>query len=95
MLFMARMKVNWPRDIDPQEAQALTTAERQYSARLQRSGKWKHLWRTTGYFGNISIFEVDSHEEMHEILANLPFFPFIDLELVPLSAHPGRVVDEH
>lgn len=91
MLFMVRMSVDWPTEMDAQAASALTKRERAYSAMLQRSGVWKHLWRTTGSIGNISIFNVTSHEHLHEVLTNLPFFAFITMEITPLSEHPGKV----
>lgn len=91
MLFLVKMRVDWPRDMPDEDAEALQVAERDYSADLQHKGVWKHLWRTTGVFGNVSVFDVQSHEELHEVLTNLPFFPFITLEITPLSQHPGRV----
>lgn len=94
MLFLVKMKVVWPRDMPPEDAKALQVAERNYSADLQRKGIWKHLWRISGVFGNISVFDVQSHEELHDVLTNLPFFPFITLEITPLSEHPGRVPDD-
>lgn len=91
MLFLVRMTVDWPRDLPEAEAARLTAAERAYSARLQEAGTWRHLWRSSGKFGNISVFDVASHEELHEILSSLPFFPFVTMEVEPLSRHPGRI----
>ncbi|WP_298937250.1 muconolactone Delta-isomerase family protein [uncultured Ruegeria sp.] len=93
MLFLVKMSVDWPRDMPPDEASALQKAERAYSANLQRKGVWKHLWRTTGIFGNISVFDVQSHEELHEVITGLPFYPYITLDITPLSQHPGRIED--
>ena len=94
MLFLVKMQVDWPRDMAPDDAEALQKAERTYSADLQRKGVWKHLWRTTGIFGNVSVFDVQSHEELHEALTNLPFYPFLTVEITPLSRHPGWVMGD-
>ena len=94
MLFMVQMTVDWPRNMPEDEASRLRDAERAYSADLQRKGVWKHLWRTTGIFGNVSIFDVQSHEELHDVLTGLPFYPFLTIEITPLSDHPGRIDPE-
>ncbi|SLN71084.1 Muconolactone Delta-isomerase [Roseivivax jejudonensis] len=91
MLFLVRMEVDWPKDMDPEAGRALVEAERTYSQRLQRYGKWRHLWRIAGVFGNVSVFDVDSHDELHEILSNLPFFPYLNIEITPLARHPSRI----
>ena len=93
MLFMVKMKVNWPRDLDEDEGQALVQRERDYAMDLQKRGVWLHLWRTSGIFGNVSIFDVESNEKLHEILSGLPFFSIITMEITPLSRHPSRIVD--
>lgn len=94
MLFLVKMTVDWPREMPKVEAEALQEAERSYSAELQRKGLWKHLWRTTGVFGNVSVFDVESHEVLHDALTGLPFFPYLTLEITPLSRHPGWVMPD-
>ncbi len=44
-----------------------------------------------GQFANLSIFDVDSHEELHDILWNLPLFPYMTIEVTPLSQHPSDI----
>jgi len=53
----------------------------------QRKGKWIGLWRIAGMHGNYSLFDVDSHEELNEILWSLPLFDRIDFEVVALCRH--------
>lgn len=91
MLFKVEMKVNWPNDLSPNDGAALKEKERVYSAALQETGVWLHLWRTTGQFGNVSIFDVASNDALHEVLTGLPFFPFMTLTVTPLSSHPSRI----
>lgn len=93
MLFLVKMKVNWPRDLNDEDGRALVERERNYSMDLQKNGVWLHLWRTSGLFGNVSVFDVKSNEELHEVLSGLPFFPFITMEITPLSHHPSRITD--
>lgn len=93
VLFLVRMRVDWPSDLGEAEGAVLKAREKDYAQAHMRAGTWKHIWRETGQFGNVSIFEVDSHEELHEILSGLPFFPFLTLEVVALSRHPSALAE--
>nr|WP_307855558.1 muconolactone Delta-isomerase family protein [Kibdelosporangium banguiense] len=55
---------------------------------LQQCGKWLHLWRITGEYANFSIFDVESNDELHTLLAGLPLFPYMDIHVTPLATHP-------
>lgn len=89
MLFHVRMDVAIPRDLDP-DVRATTVAEEKARAlEIQRSGKWPHIWRVVGQYSNISIFDVESNAELHEILGSLPLFPFMTITVAPLTTHPS------
>ena len=91
MLFHVRMDVAVPRDLDPAERAELLATEKARALDHQRSGKWVHLWRVVGQYSNISIFDVDSSDELHEILWNLPLFPFMTIAVTPLTEHPSAL----
>jgi muconolactone D-isomerase len=91
MLFHVRMTVSLPGDIDAAWRKELLDAEKQYSRRLQQSGQWLHLWRVAGQQANISVFDVESVDALHDILWNLPLFPFLTLDIVPLATHPSAI----
>jgi muconolactone D-isomerase len=93
MLYLVHMTVEIPRELTAEERKRLATAERERSAALQRAGKWTHLWRVAGRYANVSVFEVDSHDELHDILWSLPFFPYLTIEITPLSRHPSKIAD--
>jgi muconolactone D-isomerase len=94
MLYLVRMRVDLPHDLDPRQAQRLKEAERERSRELQEQGKWRHLWRVAGQYGNVSVFDVESHDELHEMLWSLPFFPYLTIDVTPLSRHPSRVGED-
>jgi muconolactone D-isomerase len=75
MLFHARMDVRLPHDLDPQGRAGIVAREKAYSQELQRSGKWPHLWRIVGEYSNISIFDVESTDELHQLLSHLRCSP--------------------
>jgi muconolactone D-isomerase len=91
MLFHVRMDVAIPRDLDPDERARLVATEKQRALELQRKGTWAHLWRIVGQYSNISVFDVDSTDELHEILWSLPLFPFMTVQVTPLAQHPSAL----
>jgi muconolactone delta-isomerase len=35
--------------------------------------------------------DVESHDELHQILSGLPLFPYMDVQVTPLAKHPSKV----
>jgi muconolactone D-isomerase len=91
MLFHARMDVCLPQDLDPEVRADIVAREKAYSQELQRSGKWPHLWRIVGEYSNISILDVESNDELHDLLSGLPLFPYMTIRVTPLATHPSDV----
>lgn len=94
MLTMVRMSVQIPLDFDKQEAERLRAREKERFQELQRSGKWRHIWRAVGHYANVSIFDVESHSELHDILTGLPLYPFMEMEVTPLCRHPSSLHED-
>jgi muconolactone D-isomerase len=91
MLFQVQMDVRLPHAMPEQEATALKHRERERAQALQREGKWRHLWRIAGRYANVSVFDVESPQELHDILSTLPLFPFMEITVTPLCRHPSSV----
>lgn len=91
MLFHVEMHVNLPTDMDPDVAAMLKADEKAMAQELQRAGTWRHLWRVVGRYANVSIFDVESGDELHEILSNLPLFPYMDVTVTALTRHPSAI----
>ncbi|MFT4002933.1 MAG: muconolactone Delta-isomerase [Rhizobium sp.] len=94
MLFHVRMDVSIPRDLPQAEASEIIAREKAYSQELQRSGKWRHIWRLAGEYANYSIFDVKDNEELHAILTGLPLFKFMTIKVTPLLRHPSSIRDD-
>lgn len=88
-LYAVRMDVTVPADLPGRED--LLAREKAYSQDLQRSGTWVHIWRITGQYSNLSIFDVADNDALHELLWGLPLFPFMDIEVTPLGSHPSAI----
>lgn len=91
MLYLVRMDVHLPQDMPATEAEEIKTREKAYSQDLQRTGKWQQLHRIVGEYANYSVFDVDSHDELHTILSALPLFPYMTLQVTPLARHPSSI----
>ena len=92
MLYMLEMTVKIPPGQDEEMFDALKLAEKAYVQRLQREGKWKHIWRVTGRFANVSILDVENHDELHDIVTKMPLWAYLDIKVTPLSKHPTSIV---
>ncbi len=91
MLYLVHMLVDIPSTMPAEEAAHIKAREKAYSQELQRSGKWPHLWRVVGEYANYSVFDVQSNDELHDILSQLPLFPFMKITVTPLAKHPSSV----
>ncbi|RZU15779.1 muconolactone delta-isomerase [Kribbella rubisoli] len=88
MFFHVRMDVQLPPGLD---AAPLLAQEKARAAELQRSGVWPGLWRVVGEYANISIFDVPTNDDLHEILSSLPLFPYMKIHVTPLATHPSKI----
>jgi muconolactone D-isomerase len=91
MLFHVTMDVAIPHDMAPDQRTELIGREKAYSRELQRKGTWVHIWRVVGRYSNVSIFDVDSSDELHDILWNLPLFPYMTVTVSALCPHPSAI----
>lgn len=91
MLFLAHMQVNIPDTVPTERADRLKADEKALAQELQKSGKWRHLWRVAGQYANYSVFDVESNDELHQLLMSLPLYPFMKIEITPLAQHPSAI----
>ncbi|SOY60630.1 muconolactone Delta-isomerase [Cupriavidus taiwanensis] len=91
MLFMAEMTVRIPASLDPQLVEQLKADEKAMSQRLQREGKWRHLWRVVGQYANVSIFDVSDNDALHTLLTALPLYPYMEIKVTPLAQHGSAI----
>jgi muconolactone D-isomerase len=91
MLFLVRMDVAVPTDLDPEVRTRLLADEKERARQLQEDGVWLHLWRVVGQYANYSVFDVESGEALHDILWSLPLFPYMTIEVTALARHPSAL----
>jgi muconolactone D-isomerase len=94
LLFHVEIIVKIPQDVQSEKIQALSAAEVERAKTLQRQGKWLHIWRIVGKWANISVLNVKDGAELHEILTSLPLYPYMEVKVTALCAHPASIEDE-
>jgi muconolactone D-isomerase len=94
MLFHVRMDVHIPHNADTKHVDKLRADEKERAEQLQRDGTWRHLWRIVGEYANISIFDVEGPEQLHDVLTSLPLFPFMQIKVIPLCRHPSAIAPD-
>lgn len=94
MLFMVQMDVNVPHDVDQTVFQEELAAEKARAQALQQEGTWRHLWRVAGQYANVSIFDVESPAELHDIMNSLPLFKYMTTRVTALCRHPSSIHDD-
>src|SRR5699024_8974737 len=91
MLFLARMDVNFPDSLTPEQTADFQARETEYSGNLQATGIMRALSRVLGPNANYSIFDVDDHDELHTSLSGFPMFKYMDVKITPLANHPNAL----
>jgi len=91
VLYLVRMDVNIPADLPVETVNEIKVREKAYSQDLQRDGRWCHIWRVVGEYANYSVFDVASNDELHQLLSQLPLFPYMKIAVTPLAAHPSAI----
>ena len=89
MEFLVRIDIGWPADGDPDQLARLVAAERVRAAELATEGRLRRLWRVPGERANWGIWEAPDATELHAALRSLPLFPWLDIHVQPLAAHPS------
>jgi muconolactone D-isomerase len=94
MLFHVEMTVNIPPDMDVVRLEKLKATEKAMCQDLQAKGIWRHIWRIAGRYANVSVFEVESPAQLHDLLAGLPLFPYMEIEVQALCRHGSSLRDD-
>ena len=88
MEFLVRIDVGLPSDIPDEARNELTAAELARGRALQDAGSLVRIWRVPGRHANIGVWRAADATELHGLLATLPLFRFMDIEVQALACHP-------
>lgn len=89
MEFLVSIEVQFPSDGDAEELDRLTQGERARARELTDAGVLKRIWRVPGRRANWGLWEAADATALHGYISSLPFFPYLDVEVMPLAEHPS------
>lgn len=72
MLFLLWFKIKQPENISQKQLMEIWKREAEAALSVVKAGKIKGLYKISGKREVIAIIDVNSHEELDEILENLP-----------------------
>jgi muconolactone delta-isomerase len=87
MEFLVRIQLSLPPDMDPAARTELLEQERARGFELKQEGMIVRIWRIPGRLANVGIWRAPDATALHEAIASLPVFPWIDADVVPLAVH--------
>lgn len=91
MEFLVRFEINQPESMTPDERERLRVIERARAMELREQGVLKRLWRIPGRRAVVGLWETSDATALHEALASLPMFPWMDVDVEPLATHPQEM----
>lgn len=89
MEFLLNIVVTWPPDGDPEERDRRIKAEGVRARELAAEGIIKRVWRVPGQWANWSLWEAPDATALDAAVKSLPMWPYLDVEVIPLAAHPN------
>ena len=89
MEFMVHITNKFPADGDKDLLNQLVKQESARASELATKGVIKKIWRRTGQKSNVGIWVASNATELHAAISSLPFFPWLEVEIWPLSDHPN------
>jgi muconolactone D-isomerase len=88
MKFLVQIHVKLPPTLTDAERKQLAGAELERGRELKAAGAIVGIWRVPGAIRNVGIWEAADATELHDLIASLPLFPYIDAEVTALGQHP-------
>ena len=88
MEFLVNIQINWPLDMDPAFKEEISQAERRHAAGLIERGHLVRMWRVPGRTENWGLWRAADATQMHDIISNLPVWPWMDVTVHAMAVHP-------
>nr|WP_062339395.1 muconolactone Delta-isomerase family protein [Herbidospora sakaeratensis] len=88
MEFLVRFETRLPDGMSDAERTRLKEAERARARELRADGTLRRLWRVPGRRAVIGLWEAPDATALHDALASLPQWPWLDVTVEPLATHP-------
>jgi muconolactone D-isomerase len=87
MEFLVRIEFAFPPDLAAEARDRVLELERARGRELKAAGVIQRIWRIPGRRANVGIWQAEDATALHEAIASLPLFPWIDARVTPLALH--------
>jgi muconolactone D-isomerase len=87
MEFLIHMQTHLPPGMLPEHRAQLMADEREHSDRLAADGILKRMWRVPGSTSNWGLWDAPDATVLHDALAALPLFPWLEMTVHALANH--------
>jgi muconolactone D-isomerase len=91
MEFLVRFEVDVPASMSADERERLRGLERVRATELREQGVLRRLWRVPGRRATVGLWEAPDATALHDALASLPMFPWMDVTVEALATHPQEM----
>lgn len=88
MLYLCEISTSLPGDVAADVRQTLLEREWERGRALRALGKIAAIWRIEGQLANVSVWQVESRQELQELLASLPLARYQSISIRSLANHP-------
>lgn len=88
MEFLVEIEIRLPAELDGERRAELLAAELARGQQLAGAGILRAIWRVPGRLANRGIWVAEDATELHDALASLPLWPYMDITVTPLARHP-------
>lgn len=91
MQFLVEIVVAFPAELrDPGSTRRgeLLAQELERGVQLRRAGSIERIWRVPGGLRNVGVWSAADATKLHELIASLPLYPWIEARVTPLAEHP-------
>lgn len=87
MLFMLKIRYAPAPGLTPEEAKELRRRHDEHASGLAAKGTLHGIWRIAATQSNFSLWQAGNAQELHDVISQLPLFPHMRVEVVPLAKH--------
>ncbi len=88
-LYLVSIRNNIPVDLVSDVRDQLVKAELKRALELVSDGTIQSIYRIAARRENVGIWRASSPQHLHEVLTSLPMYPYLDITVTPLAAHPA------
>lgn len=89
MEFLVAIEIRLPEGMPDDERARLAAAEAERAAELAAEGTLLRVWRVPGRRANRGLWAAPDATALHAALTSLPLWPYLEIEVQPLAAHPS------